>query len=110
MPERPEYKVYRSRPRLLPGCGGDETSLDELRRGGDGRNGGDGRGGVAPARRRRGFRKVSPGRVVAGFLLGVVLWLGIAAVAFVVSSITAPHASASTKAALDAGGPGLTSP
>jgi LCP family protein required for cell wall assembly len=53
---------------------------------------------------------VSPGRVVAGFLLGVVLWLGIAAVAFVVSSITAPHASASTKAALDAGGPGLTAP
>jgi LCP family protein required for cell wall assembly len=110
MPERPDYKVYRSRPRLLPGRGGDDASLDELRRSEPGD--GDelrraGRAGRAPRRRR--FGRVSPGRVVAGFLLGIVLWLGITAVAFVVSSITAPHASASAKAALDAGGSGLTS-
>lgn len=117
MSERPDYKVYRSRPRLLPRRGGDGTSVDELRRaeaGGDGarRDGGDGRTvyrGGRP-RRRSGFWKASPGRIVAGFLLGIVLWLGIAFVAFLVSSITAPHATDAAEQALDRGGSGLTSP
>jgi LCP family protein required for cell wall assembly len=117
MPERPDYKVYRSRPRLLPGRGGDGSPLDELRRAEPGRDGGDGRGGrggsgsgAPPGRRRRRFGRVTPLRVLAGFVLGIVLWLAITAVAFVVSSTTAPHSNAAAKAALDHGSSGLTSP
>jgi LCP family protein required for cell wall assembly len=117
MSERPDYKVYRSRPRLLPGRNDGTSSLDELREATprrDGRRreppGGNGRPAPYGRRRRRFFRRPTLPRVIAGFLFGVVLWLGISFVAFLVSSITAPHATNAAEQALDPGGSGLTSP
>jgi LCP family protein required for cell wall assembly len=114
MPERPDYKVYRSRPRVLPGRGDGESPLDELRRDGrgarDGRRGDDGGRREYGRRRRRFGRRVTPGRFIAGFLLGVVLWLVLSAAAFLVSSLTAAGTSDAADAALDAGSSGLGSP
>jgi LCP family protein required for cell wall assembly len=116
MPERPEYKVYRSRPRLLRGRDSDDGSsalkqLRDTRPGRDDRRDeptfGDRRNVYRSGRRR--FRRPSALRIVAGFLLGFVLWLGIALVAFLVSSITAPHSTDAAVQALDPGGSGLTS-
>jgi LCP family protein required for cell wall assembly len=109
MTDRPDYKVYRSRPRLLPGRDDEGPALEELR--------GRDRGGAPPGRDgRRRLRdrlrtpRVTPARFAAGFLLGIVLWLGLAAMAFIASSLTADHVSDAAENALDAGGSGLTAP
>jgi LCP family protein required for cell wall assembly len=109
MTDRPDYKVYRSRPRLLPGRDDEGPALDELRRRdkGGAPPGGDGRRTLRDRLRRP---RVTPARFVAGFLLGIVLWLALAAMAFIASSLTADHVSDAAENALDAGGSGLTAP
>jgi LCP family protein required for cell wall assembly len=94
----PEYRRYRSRPRLLSRGPRDGASLlDDLR----------GR----PERPRRGRPRITVGRVVAALALAVVGWLALALVVFLVSSLVhGDGANATTEAALDAGGPGLISP
>jgi LCP family protein required for cell wall assembly len=105
--ERPEYRLYRTRPRLLPGRRRESGSLlDELRRkpprGDD--DGADGRGGL-----RRG--RLSAWRIVGWVVAGLAGWVLIALLAFLVSSLAqGQQVSDATEAALDAGGPGLTSP
>ncbi|HZB77638.1 MAG TPA: LCP family protein [Solirubrobacteraceae bacterium] len=104
--DKPEYKVYRSRPRLLPKR--EEPGLDELRerpaQPDDGRpdyevhRGGRGlprlpalRGrrqapppGTAPAPRPR--RRITPGRVLRWVLLALAGWVLLSAVLFMVSA------------------------
>jgi LCP family protein required for cell wall assembly len=138
MPERPEYKVHRTRPRFLGrrfDPSDDGAALDELRRETPGREPaadgepradgarrerdcGDGRGGEPPrvvhGRRRRPHLplpgKVTPLRFAAGFLLGIVLWLVLSAATFLVSSLTAKGVGDAAVAALDDGSSGLGSP
>ena len=135
MPDRPEYKVHRTRPRFLgrpprrrlgarraaprdprPRARGRRRArADGARRRGDG---GDGRGGEPPrvvhGRRRRPRLplpgKVTPLRFAAGFLLGIVLWLVLSAATFLVSSLTAKGVGDAAVAALDDGSSGSGSP
>jgi LCP family protein required for cell wall assembly len=102
--ERPEYRLYRARPRLLPGRRSDGGSLlDELRRA-PSRDGAPG----APGRRRR---SLTVGRAAAWVAAGLASWVLIALLAFLVSSLVqAEHVSDATEQALDPGGPGLTAP
>jgi LCP family protein required for cell wall assembly len=95
----PEYKVYRSRPRLLQRGGRDGGSLlDELR---------DAPPGAPPKRRRR----VTVGRVVKWLVLAVVGWLVLSLVLFLISATLQQDAvPASAQAQLAGGGVGLTSP
>jgi LCP family protein required for cell wall assembly len=101
--ERPEYRLYRTRPRLLPGRRRESGSLlDELRR----RPPRDGDG----ADERRG-RRLNAGRVVGWVVAGLAGWVLIALLAFLVSSLVqGQQVSNATEAALDAGGPGLANP
>ncbi len=118
--ERPEYKVYRSSPRLFrrdrPGkaAGG----LAELRGpagGGGDRGGGQpeyqvhraGRSSAAPSGRRRRF----PRKLLRYGLLAVVAWCSISLVLFLVSAqIQRAKVSDEARAALDPSGLTLTSP
>jgi LCP family protein required for cell wall assembly len=102
--EKPQYKLYRSRPRLLRGRngGGDAAEgLEELRAPGPRPRqdrpsdrpppGGERAARVAPAPRRtmprpgRRFR-LSPGRILKWLLIALVAWVGISAVLFMVSA------------------------
>src|SRR4051794_33075095 len=96
----PEYKVYRTRPRLLQRGGRDgESLLDELRGGPPG----------APPRRRR--KPITFGRVVGWLVLALVGWLLLSLVLFLVSSTLRPdQAPAPAQAQLADGGGGLTRP
>lgn len=89
----PEYRVYRTRPKLLQRDGGDE--LRRLReRGPSGGGQGGGRGGRPRFRRRRGGppgakprrRGLSWGRVLKWVLVAVAAWVGISLVAFLLSA------------------------
>jgi LCP family protein required for cell wall assembly len=92
----PEYKVYRSRPRLLQ-RGGD-SPLDELR----------GTPPGAPPKRRR---RVTVGRVVKWLVLAVVGWLLLSLVLFLISATLQQDAvPSSAQSQLAGGGVGLTSP
>jgi LCP family protein required for cell wall assembly len=77
---QPEYRLYRSRPKLLGGSGADQ--LDKLRARAPKRRNGTGGGGRAP-RAPRGF---SFGRVARWILLAVAAWIGLSLVAFLVSA------------------------
>jgi LCP family protein required for cell wall assembly len=94
----PEYRVYRSRPRLLSrGPRPGESLLDDLR----------GRRPERPPRRRP---RITVGRVVAAVAAAIVAWLVLALVVFLVSSLVhGDGANSATEAALDGGGPGLFS-
>ena len=71
----PEYKLYRTRPRL-PGRGGDDGSmLDELR-------------GAPPKERRR--KPITVGRVVKWLALALVAWIGLSLVLFLISRAGQP--------------------
>jgi LCP family protein required for cell wall assembly len=95
----PEYKVYRTRPRLLQRGGGDGASLLEELRGKP--------PGEAPRRRRR----ITVGRVVRWLLLAVVGWIVLSVVLFLVSAtLQQDRVPSSAEAQLDGGGLGLTSP
>ena len=104
MPERsdtaapPEYKVYRTRPRLLQRGRDGGSLLDELRGAPPG----------APPKRRR---RITVGRVVRWLVLAVVAWLVLSLVLFLVSATLEQDAvPSSAQAQLDRGGVGLTSP
>jgi LCP family protein required for cell wall assembly len=92
----PEYKVYRTRPRLLQ-RGGD-SPLDELR----------GTPPGAPPKRRR---RITVGRVVKWLVLAVVGWLVLSLVLFLISATLQQDAVPDTaQSALAGGGVGVTSP
>jgi LCP family protein required for cell wall assembly len=92
----PEYKVYRTRPRLLQRGRDGDSLLDDLRRGGK------------PPRRRR---RLTVGRVVKWLALALVGWLLLSLVLFLVSAtIQQDKVPASARAQLDGGGIGVSSP
>jgi LCP family protein required for cell wall assembly len=92
----PEYKLYRTRPRLLQRGGRDGGSLlDDLRPG-------------APKRRRK---RITIGRVVKWLVLALVGWIVLSVVLFLVSAtLQQDQVPSSAEAQLDGGGVGLTSP
>ena len=89
----PEYKLYRTRPRL-PRRGGDDGSLlDDLRE-------------APPGERRR--KPITVGRVVKWLLLALVTWVGLSLVLFLVSAqVNQDQVSADAQAQLDGGGVGI---
>jgi LCP family protein required for cell wall assembly len=96
----PEYKVYRTRPRLLK-RGGD-SPLDELRGTPPGAPPG------APPKRRR---RITVGRVVKWLVLAVVGWLVLSLVLFLISATLQQDAvPGAAQDQLAGGGVGLTSP
>src|SRR6185437_9580524 len=92
----PEYKVYRTRPRL-PRRGGDDGSmLDELR-------------GAPPKERKR--KPISVGRVVKWLALALVAWVGLSLVLFLISAqVNQDQVSSAAQAQLAGGGVGILKP
>jgi LCP family protein required for cell wall assembly len=101
--DRPDYKVYRSRPRLFQGRGGGGGAADgmkELRAPGprpreervrderQNRRDGAAPPGTAPRRRIRApsIRRLRPGRIVKWLLIALVGWIAISAILFMVSA------------------------
>jgi LCP family protein required for cell wall assembly len=95
-PAPPEYKLYRTRPRL-PRRGGDDGSLlDDLRE-------------APPGERRR--RPVTVGRVIKWLVLALVAWVGLSLVLFLVSAqVNQDQVSAEAQARLSDGGVGIFKP
>ena len=92
----PDYKVYRTRPRLLQ-RGGD-SPLDDLR----------GTPPGVPARKRR---RITVGRVVKWLVLALAGWLLLSLVLFLISATLRQDAvPSSAREQLAGGGVGLTSP
>jgi LCP family protein required for cell wall assembly len=96
--ERPEYRVYRSRPRWLKGLG---------------RAGEPGFDGLREERDRAGARRLPPltwKRVVKWALIGVAAWIGLSLVLFMISAeLERGKVSQEARTALDHGGFTLTS-
>src|SRR6187200_1865302 len=92
----PEYKLYRTRPRL-PRRGGDDGSmLDELR-------------GAPPKERTR--KPISVGRVVKWLALALVAWIGLSLVLFLISAqVNQDQVSAAAQTQLSNGGVGIIKP
>jgi LCP family protein required for cell wall assembly len=95
----PEYKVYRTRPRLLQRGGRGGGSLrEELR----------GTPKDAPPRPRR---RITVGRVLRWLALALVGWVVLSVALFLISAtLQQDQVPGSAEAALDGGGLGLTSP
>src|SRR3954451_7978300 len=95
-PAPPEYKPYRTRPRL-PRRGADDGSmLDELR-------------GAPPKERKR--KPISVGRVVKWLALALVAWIGLSLVLFLISAqVNQDQVSAAAQAQLSDGGVGILKP
>jgi LCP family protein required for cell wall assembly len=88
----PEYKLYRTRPRL-PGRHTDGSILDDFR-------------GPPPEEKPR--RRISVGRVVKWLALALVAWIGLSVVLFVISAqVNQDQVSAAAQAELSHGGVGI---
>jgi LCP family protein required for cell wall assembly len=89
----PEYKLYRTRPRLLGRRRDDGSVLDELRQ-------------APPGERRK--RRITVGRVVKWVVLALVTWVGLSLVLFLISAqVNQDQVSAAAQAQLDDGGVGI---
>jgi LCP family protein required for cell wall assembly len=104
MPQRsdtaapPEYKLYRTRPRLLQRGASDGASLlDELR-------------GKPPGAPTKPRRRITFGRVVKWLVLAVVGWILLSVVLFLISATLQQDAVPDSAQARLGGGVGLTSP
>jgi LCP family protein required for cell wall assembly len=92
----PEYKLYRTRPRLLGLRGDDGSILDDLRE-------------APPGERRR--KRITVGRVIKWLLLALVAWVGISLVLFLISAqINQDQVSEDAQAQLAGGGVGIVKP
>ena len=100
----PEYRVYRSRPKLLGGGSGADRRL-RLPRRGRRKDGGD------PRPRRTGGRRISPGRVIGYAVLAALGWALLSLAVFMVSAlIQREQVDDAAGDALSASGYTLTSP
>jgi LCP family protein required for cell wall assembly len=101
--DRPEYNVYRSRPRFLRGR---EESIGAPREAG---RRGNGRGPLGAARA-LGRKRITPGRILKWLVLAVVGWLLLSLVLFLISAqIEASKTPDSADRQLTGGGFPLTS-
>lgn len=94
-PAPPEYKLYRTRPRLLGGRGDDGSILDDFRE-------------TPPGEKRR--KPISVGRVVKWIVLALVAWVGLSVVLFLISAqVNQDQVSKQAQAQLSDGGLGVFS-
>jgi LCP family protein required for cell wall assembly len=92
----PEYKLYRTRPRLLGRRDGDGSVLDQLRE-------------APPGKRPR--KRITVGRVVKWTVLALVAWIGLSLVLFLISAqVNQDQVSAEAQAQLSDGGVGIVKP
>jgi LCP family protein required for cell wall assembly len=97
--DRPQYTVYRSRPRLFK-RGQDDDGLNGLRP--------DQPGEEQPPKPKR---RIRPGRILGYLAMGVVAWLLISAIVFMISAqIQSSKVQAAANRELGGGGFTLTSP
>ncbi|HEX2102948.1 MAG TPA: LCP family protein [Solirubrobacteraceae bacterium] len=96
----PQYKLYRTRPKLLQrGSADGDSLLDDLRGGPP--------GGAPPRRRRR----IAPGRVVMWLVLALIGWIALSAALFLVSAaLQQDQVSSAAEEQLDGGGVGIGGP
>jgi LCP family protein required for cell wall assembly len=89
----PEYKLYRTRPRLLGRRGGDGSILDDFRQ-------------TAPEEKPK--RPVTLGRVVKWLAIALAAWIGLSVVLFLISAqVNQDQVSAAAQAELAHGGVGI---
>jgi LCP family protein required for cell wall assembly len=92
----PEYKLYRTRPRLLGRRADDGSILEELRE-------------APPGKRPR--KRITVGRVVKWLVLALVAWVGLSLVLFLISAqINQDQVSQDAQAQLAGGGVGIIKP
>ena len=91
----PEYKLYRTRPRLLGRRGDDGSVLDDFRE-------------TPPGEKRR--KPITVGRVVKWIVLALVAWVGLSVVLFLISAqVNQDQVSAQAQRELSNGGVGILS-
>jgi LCP family protein required for cell wall assembly len=92
----PEYKLYRTRPRLLGRRGDDGSVLDDLRE-------------APPGARPK--KRITVGRVVKWLVLALVAWVGLSLVLFLISAqVNQDQVSKAAQAQLAGGGVGIVKP
>jgi LCP family protein required for cell wall assembly len=92
----PEYKLYRTRPRLRGRRSDDGSMLDELRQ-------------APPEAKPR--KRITVGRVVKWLVLALVAWVGLSLVLFLISAqVNQDQVSAAAQAQLAGGGVGIIKP
>lgn len=108
--DKPEYTLYRARPKFLRRRGSDDGGLREMQR----EPAGFEEPPSQPKRRRRfrgPRRRISVWRVLRWLVVGLVAWLGISLVLFLVSAqIQSAQVSSAADSELGGGGYPLTSP
>jgi len=89
----PEYKLYRTRPRLLGRRGDDGSVLDDFRE-------------TPPGEKRR--KPITVGRVVKWIVLALVAWVALSVVLFLISAqVNQDQVSADAQRQLSSGGVGI---
>ena len=89
----PEYKLYRTRPRLLGGRRDDGSILDDLRK-------------APPATKPR--KRITVGRVIKWIVLALVAWVGLSVVLFLISAqVNQDQVSGDAQSELAGGGVGI---
>jgi LCP family protein required for cell wall assembly len=92
----PEYKLYRTRPRLLGGRRDGGSILDDLRK-------------APPDRKPR--KRITVGRVVKWIALALVAWVGLSVVLFLISAqVNQDQVSSEAQSQLAGGGVGILKP